>query len=123
MLLNNSATSRRYRFTASVAGTVLLNYLDGATVPASATNEAMVTIRFHMVVHSTSDVFYGMEVVRTAPSATNTRQAIATTTSGQIWAQGTNDQTGAKLLQVGVYGQNTTATQQFETHSVRTVFT
>jgi hypothetical protein len=110
--LNNTGATITPRIRFDV-GSFTTTIVDGTTIATNATNRSVFWIRASVTILSTSSAAMTVELLRFAPTAANTRGAVAVTTHGAAWNTSASDQTGTKTCVLNVYSSGTGATQTF----------
>lgn len=111
-----AAITPRIRFD---VGSFTTTIVDGASLASNPSNQAVFWIRASMTILSTSSAAMTVELLRFAPTAANTRGAVAVGTHGAAWNTSASDQTGTKTCVLNVYSNGTGTTQTFTVHSYK----
>lgn len=110
LILNNSATARTYNLGFSV-GSLAFDIADGATIAASATNRAMMTLRGNIEVRSTSLAYASFQLERLGPAAAGTVSSIAVANHRGAWQTSTANLTGSQTFKFQIRSGAATTVQ------------
>lgn len=110
LLLNNSGGTKTYTMGLYV-DTFGVDFADGATIAANASNRAYCRLTGCIEVRSSSVAKIGAVLERWGPAASNTVSSLALADSRGGWAESTSDFTGTKNVKFAIKSSANNATQ------------